>query len=146
MNLKLIPTLEFRTSELRTRSTSHDPFPNGYLSCSPAIMTSPLCCLAMVFLLTLFVRSMFAICGLKKVSGGNCKLRPLVVFTQQPLKDAEAPLPCGKDVMYTEKKSSETETCTDPPGRSRQTANTKRKLSAVDVHSLLLFPFFICPG
>lgn len=48
--------------ELKTQIFQISSIPS-YLSCSPAIITSALCCLAMVFLLMLLVRSMFVICG-----------------------------------------------------------------------------------
>lgn len=54
----------------KVTSRAHPPSP-PYLSCSPAIMTSPLCCLATVLLLTLLVRSIFVICGLESKWRGN---------------------------------------------------------------------------
>lgn len=75
----------------------------SYLSCSPAIMTSALCCLAMAFFLLLLARSMFVISGPERKWNSLLVMR-LCVYKIAP-ETHRAPLPCGIDVVYTERKT-----------------------------------------
>lgn len=54
------------TKVLSFRRKAQRPL-HAYLSCSPAIITSALCCRLMVFLLMLLVRSMSAVCAPRSV-------------------------------------------------------------------------------
>lgn len=81
----------------------------SYLSCSPAIMTSPLCCLAMAFLLMLLVRSMFVICGLEKQVKLTLSYGPFV-FTKQPLKHTDPHCHVGKMLCIQRERKRERKT------------------------------------